>query len=149
MRFHNAIRKEVLDYLAEKMPNIKNFYNGIPNILDIKNELPLVCVHLDDAQAEQHVLGGQQWEADLQIFIVVPFGESEPRLDEFASEIHEAMRFKDFQTIEQKYEQSYSYDYDEDKEWVSAVLSFKIIYNSEWINSIYLTNQVKEGENNV
>lgn len=47
MRFHNAIRKEVLDYLAEKMPNIKNFYNGIPNILDIKNELPLVCVHLD------------------------------------------------------------------------------------------------------
>lgn len=72
MRFHNAIRKEVLDYLAEKMLNIKNFYNGIPNILDIKNELPLVCVHLDDAQAEQHVLGGQQWEADLQIFIVVP-----------------------------------------------------------------------------
>lgn len=59
------------------------------------------------------------------------------------------MKFKDFQTIEQKYEQSYSYDYDENKEWVSAVLSFKIIYNSEWINSIYLTNQVKEGENNV
>lgn len=141
MRIHNQIRKEVLDYLVANMKGIKSFYNGIPKITNVKAELPLICVTLENAQAEQHVVGGQEWEADLNIMILAPFGGSEPVLDELAEEVYQLLKIQSFKSISMKYAQGYDYEYDDEREWVNGVISFHIHYNFEWINGFNLETQ--------
>lgn len=148
MKFHSAIRKEVLAFIAETVPNIKNFYNGIPNIRNIESELPLICVHLDNAEVDPAAVGFQEWEADLNIGIFVPFDKSEEYLDEIANEVYEQLLTHQFKTILRKQAQRYEYDYDDDKVWVSSAISFRINYNFEAVN-LYLRQLIEQGYTDV
>ncbi|MEN2897751.1 hypothetical protein NDCJBJIB_02452 [Mannheimia haemolytica] len=56
MKIHTKIRKEVLELLQTKLPEIDNFYNGLPTFIDIEEEQLAVSVYLDDISLRNNCL---------------------------------------------------------------------------------------------
>ncbi|MCK3656562.1 hypothetical protein A4G19_12670 [Pasteurellaceae bacterium Macca] len=50
MLIHNSIRNEVIERLAENMPDVKHYHNGLPRIYQGDSVLPMIAVYLNDAE---------------------------------------------------------------------------------------------------
>lgn len=136
MNIHNEIRKEVIDFLTNNISEVEYFHNGIPKITDLDNELPLISVFINNAQADQNVIGYQEWEADLNIVTYAPFFQGEEFLDEISEKIYNAILPHQFNNISVKYVQGYDYEFDDQSSaWVSSLISYRINYKFEQINN--------------
>ncbi|WP_275672314.1 phage tail terminator protein [Mannheimia haemolytica] len=85
MKIHTKIRKEVLELLQTKLPDIENFYNGLPTFIDIEEQQLAVSVSLDDISLQEMTVCNDQWSAKLNITIHLKSVENaEDELDEWA-----------------------------------------------------------------
>ncbi|MCK3656092.1 hypothetical protein A4G19_10115 [Pasteurellaceae bacterium Macca] len=69
MLIHNSIRNEVIERLAENMPDVKHYHNGLPRIYQGDSVLPMIAVYLNDAEGRPVRFGdgGIDWFAELNI----------------------------------------------------------------------------------
>ncbi|MCW9716708.1 phage tail terminator protein [Avibacterium sp. 21-594] len=136
MNIHNDIRKEVLSLLENNLEGISRYSNGVPRIADLDADLPLVAVFIDDANADQSVIGYQEWHAGLNIVSYLPFEVGEAGLDALSEKIYNLILKHAFENLSIKFARSYDYDFDTTSNvWISSAIAFDITYKFEQINN--------------
>lgn len=144
MIVHNKIRQEVIDFLAEKIQEVTYFHNGLPKILNLDDELPMIAVYLNNAEGNPVTIGHIEWEAELMVLTYLPFNQGEAVLDEINEKINHAILSHDFSnfSLTADFNQTYDYEYDtENNAWVSAALSYRIQYQYQPMNPFHIENQ--------
>lgn len=131
MKIHTKIRKEVLELLQAKLPDIENFYNGLPTFIDIEEQQLAVSVYLDDISLQEMTVCNDQWSANLNITIHLKSVENaEDELDEWAEKIREIIdNYSEFEHLESVNLSQYQYESDQNQRtWYKATLIFDVEY---------------------
>ncbi|HDL5599711.1 TPA: phage tail protein [Mannheimia haemolytica] len=131
MKIHTKIRKEVLELLQTKLPDIENFYNGLPTFIDIEEQQLAVSVSLDDISLQEMTVCNDQWSAKLNITIHLKSVENaEDELDEWAEKIREIIDdYPEFEHLESVALSQYQYEQDQNQRtWHMATLIFDVEY---------------------
>lgn len=137
MLIHNQIRQEVINFLSGEIEEVTYFHNGLPKILNLDDELPMIAVYLNGAEGQPVTIGNIEWEADLVILTYLPFHQGEAVLDELNEKINQAILFHDFDnfSLTADFNQSYDYEYDtENNAWVSSALTYRVRYQFQTLN---------------
>lgn len=129
MQIHNQIRQEIIERIQNNLPNAPRIYNGRAFFTNIREELPAICVYLDNAERSSKTLGDHEWTADLHIALFMPFSAGEPQLDQLAEQVDQLITFSGYENIEYVRGSAYGYDRDDDGfGWMSATLIYEIDY---------------------
>ncbi|HAS8352906.1 TPA: phage tail protein [Vibrio vulnificus] len=131
MRKHSAIRRAVIDALADNVGDIA-LHDGRPVFLE-ENELPVVAVYLTDAAPTSGVIDGDQWQAILHIEVFLKAVNPDSNLDEWMEDrIYPAMQSIPALAGLIETMSAASYDYQRDDEmslWGSADLTYNLTYS--------------------
>ncbi|WP_324681622.1 phage tail terminator protein [Bibersteinia trehalosi] len=131
MKIHTKIRKEVLELLQDKLPDIENFYNGQQGFIDIDEQQLAVSVSLDEISRQELTLCDEQWTAQLNITIYLKsFDEAEDELDDWAEKIRSVIETQSaFEHLEHISLTQFQYEQDQNQRtWHSATLIFEVEY---------------------
>ncbi|SUB33572.1 Uncharacterised protein [[Pasteurella] mairii] len=63
-------------FLYKNLEEIHFFHNGLPKITSLEDELPLISVFINNAEADQYVIGYQEWHTDLNILTYIVLMQS-------------------------------------------------------------------------
>lgn len=130
MVINNQVRNEVVNILADGgLKKIKFFHNGRKTFHDLEEELPAVCVFIDESECDEFTACEDEWEGNLQIAIYLPLHSTEDDLDAIAEEISNLMKNENVDSVDGFKLKKYSYDYDPNENlWISATLTYLINY---------------------